>query len=204
MKKGTLIILSLMSFAFLILSLGCNRNNRDTEKAIDYLKNLDSYTCDITMKIQNDKQVINYGGKQFYDKKYGYRFELEKSRILIYKDNKIFIKDLQNGLNYNTDRDFDSLFKLSFIGEYIGMIYTNETLKNSFKKINNEEYQVIHLDIPGNNKNISKSELYIDLKDNSPKYLRILDSKDREKVNIEYSNFKANTELQQELFDVNS
>ncbi|MCT8976432.1 hypothetical protein N4T77_07470 [Clostridium sp. CX1] len=204
MKKGTLIILSLMSFAFLILSLGCNRNNRDTEKAIDYLKNLDSYTCDITMKIQNDKQVINYGGKQFYDKKYGYRFELEKSRILIYKDNKIFIKDLQNGLNYNTDRDFDSLFKLSFIGEYIGMIYTNETVKNSFKKINNEEYQVIHLDIPGNNKNISKSELYIDLKDNSPKYLRILDSKDREKVNIEYSNFKANTELQQELFDVNS
>lgn len=193
-----------MSFAFLILSLGCNRNNRDTEKAIDYLKNLDSYTCDITMKIQNDKQVINYGGKQFYDKKYGYRFELEKSRILIYKDNKIFIKDLQNGLNYNTDRDFDSLFKLSFIGEYIGMIYTNETVKNSFKKINNEEYQVIHLDIPGNNKNISKSELYIDLKDNSPKYLRILDSKDREKVNIEYSNFKANTELQQELFDVNS
>lgn len=49
-----------------------------TEKTIDYLKSLDSYSCDINMKIENDKQTINYTGKQFYDKKYGYRFELDK------------------------------------------------------------------------------------------------------------------------------
>lgn len=193
-----------MSFSFLLFFSGCIKENKNTEKAIDSLKNLDSYTCDITMKIQNDKQTISYNGKQFYDKKYGYRFELEKSRIFIYKDNKIFVKDLQNGLNYNTDREFDSLFKLSFIGEYIGLIYTNETIKNSFKKVNNEEYQVIQLDIPGNNKNINKSQLYINLKDYLPKYLIILDSKGKEKISVEYTNFKANTELQKELFNVNS
>ena len=202
MKKNLLII-SIMSFIFLVLLSGCGKNVKNTEKTIDYLKNLDSYSCDMNMKIQNDKQTINYNGKQFYDKKYGYRFELEKNRILIYKENKIFVKDLQNGLSYDTDKDFDSLFKLCFIGEYIGLIYTNEKVGNSFKNINNEEYQIIHLDIPGNNKNISKSDLYVSLKDNFPKYLIIYDNKGREKINVEYSNFKSNPELQKELFDVN-
>lgn len=191
-----------MSFIFLILLAGCGKNVRDTEKTIDYLKNLDSYSCDISMKIQNDKQIINYNGKQFYDKRYGYRFELEKNRILVYKENKIFVKDLQNGLSYDTDKDFDSVYKLSFIGEYIGLIYTNEKVESSFKNVNGEEYQIIHLDIPGNNKNISKSDLYVNLKDNSPKYLIIYDSKGREKINVEYSNFKSNPELQKELFGI--
>lgn len=204
MKKRLLIISSIVFFIFLTFFVGCTKDVKDTEKAIDYLKNLDTYSCDMTMKIQNDKQVITYTGKQFYDKIYGYRFELEKNRVLIYKENSISIKDLQNGLSYSTDKDFDSLFKLSFIGEYIGLIYTNETLNSSFKNINNEEYQIIHIDIPGNNKNISNSDLYINLKDNSPKYLKIYDSKGKEKINIEYTNFQSNPELKKELFDVNT
>jgi outer membrane lipoprotein-sorting protein len=202
MKKKLIIIISIMSFVFFVFLSGCNKNVKDTEKAIDFLKNLDSYSCDINMKIQNDKQVINYSGKQFYDKKYGYRFELDKSRVLIYKGNNIFVKDLQNGLSYDTDKDFDSVFKLCFIGEYIGLIYTNEKIENSFKNINNEEYQIIHLDIPGNNKNINRSDLYVSLRDDFPKYLIVYDNKDREKINVEYSNFKSNQELQKELFDV--
>lgn len=200
--KRKLLILSIMSFVLLILISGCNKNAKDTEKVIDYLKNLDSYSCDINMKIQNDKQVINYTGKHFFDKKYGYRFELDENRILIYKEDKIFVKDLQNGLSYDTDKDFDSVFKLCFIGEYISLIYTNEKVENSFKNINNEEYQIIHLDIPGNNKNISRADLYVNLRDKFPKYLIVYDSKDREKINVEYSNFKFNPELQEELFDV--
>lgn len=200
--KKKLLILFLMSLTLFVLLLGCNKNVKNTEKAIDYLKNLNSYSCEMNMKIQNDKQVINYSGKQFYDEKYGYRFELDKNRILIYKDNKIFVKDLQNGLSYDTDKDFDSVFKLCFIGEYIRLIYTNEKIENSFKNINNEEYQIIHLDIPGNNKNISKSDLYVNVRDDIPKYLIIYDNKGREKINIEYSNFKSNPELQKELFDV--
>ncbi|MTK12115.1 MAG: hypothetical protein F8N39_08510 [Clostridiaceae bacterium] len=154
------------------------------------------------MKIENDKQTINYTGKQFYDKRYGYRFELDKNRLMVYKDNKILVKDLQSGLKYDTEKDFDSLFKLSFIGEYIGMIYTNEVVKNSSKKIGNEEYQVVHLDIPGNNKNISKAELYINKQSSMPKYVIIYDSKGKKKIDVEYSDFKVNPELQKELFEI--
>lgn len=200
--KKKLLILSIMSFLFLLIFSGCGKEVKNTEQVIDHLKNFDSYSCDVKMKIQNDKQTIEYSGKQFFDKKYGYRFELEDKRILVYKANKIFVKDLQNGLNYDTDKDFDSLFKLCFVGEYIGLIYTNERVESSFKNINNEQYQVIHMDIPGNNKNISKSELYVGLKDNIPKYLVIYDSKGKEKIKVEYSNFKVNPEFQKDLFEL--
>lgn len=201
MEKKPLLIFILI-FVFIVIVIGCGRKNDYTEKTIDYLKSLDSYSCDINMKIENDKQTISYTGKQFYDKRYGYRFELDKSRVLIYKDNKIFVKDLQNGLKYDTDKEFDSLFKLSFIGEYVELIYTNEVVKNSFKKVGDEEYQVIQLDIPGNNKNINKSELYVNKNENLPKYLIIYDSKGRKRVEVEYTNFKSNQELQKDIFDI--
>lgn len=201
MKKKSLLT-TILVFIFIIVFTSCGKKNDDTEKNIDYLKNLDSYSCNINMKIENDKQTINYTGKQFYDKRYGYRFELDKNRLMVYKDNKILVKDLQSGLKYDTEKDFDSLFKLSFIGEYIGMIYTNEVVKNSSKKIGNEEYQVVHLDIPGNNKNISKAELYINKQSSLPKYVIIYDSKGKKKIDVEYSDFKANPELQKELFEI--
>ncbi len=200
--KNKLLIVFAVCFLFLLFIAGCGKNQKSPEKIIEGLKNLDSYSCDMDMKIQNDKQVINYKGTQFYDKKAGYRFELEKNRIMIYKKNKIFIKDLKNGLKYDTDKDFDSVFKLSFIGEYIGLIYTNEKIKTSLKNINNEQYQIIHLDIPGNNKNITRCDLYINVKNEIPKYLIIYDSKNREKIKIDYSNFKCNPELKEELFNI--
>jgi outer membrane lipoprotein-sorting protein len=201
MKKKSLLT-TILVFIFIIVFTSCGKKIDDTEKNIDYLKNLDSYSCNINMKIENDKQTINYTGKQFYDKRYGYRFELDKNRLMVYKDNKILVKDLQSGLKYDTEKDFDSLFKLSFIGEYIGMIYTNEVVKNSSKKIGNEEYQVVHLDIPGNNKNISKAELYINRQSSLPKYVIIYDSKGKKKIDVEYSDFKSNPELQKELFEI--
>ncbi|MBV7271587.1 germination lipoprotein GerS-related protein [Clostridium thailandense] len=200
MGKRLLLIFILITASIVVI--GCGKKNDYTEKAIDYLKNLDSYSCDINMKIENDKQTINYTGKQFYDKRYGYRFELDKSRVLIYKGDKISVKDLQSGLKYDTDKDFDSLFKLSFIGEYVKLLYTNEVIKGSLKKVGNEEFEVIQLDIPGNNKNISKAELYVNKIESFPKYLFIYDSKGKKKIQIEYINFKANEEFQKDIFDI--
>jgi outer membrane lipoprotein-sorting protein len=191
-----------MSFFLFSILIGCGNNEKNSEKVIDNLKNLDSYSCSVDMKIENDKQVISYKGKQFYDKKYGYRFELDNNRVMVYKNNNIFVKDLKNGFKYSTDKNFDSVFKLSFIGEYIGLIYTNEKIKVSLKNIDNEKYQIIHLDIPGNNKNISKCDLYVNIKTEKPRYLNIYDSNNSEKIKIEYSDFNFNPELNKDLFNI--
>ncbi|WP_243186843.1 germination lipoprotein GerS-related protein [Clostridium muellerianum] len=200
--RSKLLILTTMFFLFFLLLSGCKDNGISSEKIINNLKNLDSYSCDIDMKIENDKQVVNYKGKQFYDKRYGYRFELENNRIMIYKDNSIVVKDLKNGFKYSTDKNFDSVFKLSFVGEYIGLIYTNEKIKVSTKIINNKKYEVISLDIPGNNKNISKADLYVDSQNDKPGYLIIYDWNGKEKIKVEYSKFDFNTKLDKSIFNV--
>ncbi|MCH3965870.1 MAG: hypothetical protein LKE46_16775 [Clostridium sp.] len=197
-----LLIIFIMCFAAICVLASCNKRMKNTEDVINYLKDLDSYSCNVKIQIKNDKQNIEYNGTQFYSREYGNRFEIGKDRIMIYKKNKIFVQDLKNGSVYNTEDDFDSLFKLCFIDEYVYLIYTNEKVDNSFKKIYNEEYQVISLDIPGNNKNICKARLYMNSETGSPGYLIIYDSLGDEKVKVEYSNFKQNVKLEKKLFDI--
>ena len=173
------------------------------QKKIYYLKNLSSYSCNVNILIKNDKQQINYNGKQFYDSRYGERFDLDNNRIIVYKESKIYVKDIKRGNSYNIDKNFQSLFKFSFIKEYISLLYTNEKIENSFKKVGNEEYQVINLDIPGNNKNMYKAQLYVNIKDNVPAYVIIYDSKYKKRIEIKYTDFKANVELKEDMFKIN-
>jgi outer membrane lipoprotein-sorting protein len=58
MKKKLLIVL-IVSFVFLIFFVSCGNKEKNTESGIYYLKNLDSYSCNISMKIQNDTQTIS-------------------------------------------------------------------------------------------------------------------------------------------------
>ncbi|MCC9293559.1 hypothetical protein LN736_01550 [Clostridium sp. WLY-B-L2] len=202
MKKKLLMGIGI-SFVLLAIFLFHGRDIQNTEKIIYYLKDLDSYSCNVNIQIENEKQQINYGGRQYYDSRYGERFELGKDRVIVYRGNKIFVKNSDNSGKYSMEKNFNSLFKFCFIEEYISLLYTNEKIDNSFKKVNNEQYQVVHLDIPGNNKNISKAELYVNLKHNTPTYLKIFDSTGRKKVDVEYSDFKANVELSENIFDIN-
>jgi outer membrane lipoprotein-sorting protein len=197
-----LLIGFIMCFIIVFGFTSCTKNSKNPEDTINYLKDLDSYSCNVNIEIQNDKQKLNYMGKQFYDETYGDRFELGKDRIFIYKKDKIYVKDLKNGSTYNTDEDFDGLFKLCFIDKYIYLIYTNEKVDNSFKNVYNKEYQIITLDIPGNNKNICKAQLYIDTTNNNPKYLIIYDSFGKKRVRVEYNNFKQNVKLDKSLFNI--
>lgn len=197
-----LFIVFTICFIGIFIFTSCGKKTKNTEDVINYLKDLDSYSCSVKIQIKNDKQTIKYNGKQFYSKLYGNRFELGKDRVIIYKKDKIFVQDLKNEATYNIDEDFDGLFKLCFIDEYVYLIYTNEKVDNSFKNIYNEEYQVIGLNIPGNNKNIYKAQLYMNSTTCTPKYLIIYDSEGEKRVEVEYNNFKQNLNLQKNLFDI--
>ncbi|AYD41400.1 hypothetical protein D4Z93_02000 [Clostridium fermenticellae] len=153
------------------------------------------------MSMKNDKQTVTYSGKQFYDKTYGLRFNLGNNRIYIYKDENVFVKDLKSNNEYTTRKDSDSIFKLSFVAYYITLLYTDENIKNSFKKLNNEEYQIVSLDIPGNNKNVSSADLYIRLSDKVPKYLYVYGLKGKENIKVEYLSFDPNRKLSKRIFD---
>jgi len=168
MKKCALLLLCFLLMLSSMLT-SCDKRPRDTNDITTYLKNMDSYTTEMNMDVKNDKQTINYKAKQSYLRGGGYKLELNKNRVFIYKnDNKIYVSDKNSGTKYVQSKDFDEVFKLSFIGEYIGLLYTNEEIKYVTKTINNIEYTVIELLIPGNNKNINKALLYVNNKSMLP------------------------------------
>ncbi|MCY6483315.1 germination lipoprotein GerS-related protein [Clostridium aestuarii] len=199
MKKKLVLLITI--FIVMILSLcTCTKKEKDPSKVIQYLKSLNSYTCDVEVHIKNNIQEIDHLCKQFYHKEYGHRLDINKDRVLIYRENDISVKDLNNNSQYTLDKNFDSVYKLSFIGEYIGLLYTNEEIKYSFETIEDKMYQLIYLDIPGNNSNISSAIMYVNLENDFPDKIVIYNRKEKECIRFVYKNFSPNTDIQEEIF----
>lgn len=195
-KKSILFLMLLLIFSSALLT-SCNKKPKNTDDIITFLKNMESYTTEMTMDIKNDKQTINYRAKQAYLRGGGYKLELNNNRVFIYKtDHNIYISDKNNGTKYVQSKDFDEVLKLCFIGEYIGLLYTNEEIKYAIEKINDIEYSVIDLFIPGGNKNINNALLYVNTKSMIPEKLIIYDIKGKEKINITYTNFLPNVKIE--------
>lgn len=161
----------------------------DEYNAIDSLSEIKAYKSDITIEVVNDRETNKYEGFQTYKKDIGYKLDLKDKRSFTFKDDEILVKDKENIKEYTLDKGFDEVFKYGFIGEYIGLIYTNEELEFETETINNSEYFVITTVIPGSNNNICQGSLYYDIKNNRPKKIIIYDNKGRERIIYTYENF---------------
>lgn len=204
MKKILLLCLSFLLLLCSILLTSCNNKPKNTNDIITYLKNMESYTTKMNMAVKNDKQTINYVATQSYLRGGGYKLQLNNNRVFIYKtDEKIYISDKNNGTKYIQSKDFDEVLKLCFIGEYIGLLYTNEEIKYSVETINDIEYSVINLFIPGNNKNVNNAMLYVNSKSMIPEKLLIYDIKGKEKIVITYTDFHPNVKIEPAEFLTN-
>ncbi|MCJ7688070.1 MAG: hypothetical protein MUO60_01890 [Clostridiaceae bacterium] len=193
MKKNRLILSGLLMLLCLLLVTSCNKKPKDTNDITTFLKNIESYTTEMSMDVKNDRQTINYTARQSYLRGGGYKFELNNDRVFIYKtDDNIYVSDKNSGTKYVQSADFDEVFKLSFIGEYIGLLYTNEEIKYAIESDNGIEYTVINLFIPGNNKNINNALLYVNTKNMIPEKMIIYDIKGKEKIHITYTKFLPN------------
>lgn len=198
MKKATVLFTAIL---LIIISFSaCRKKETNPNEAIDYLKALKSYTCDVSIHIKNSVEEREITSKQFYHENYGHRLDIDKNRILLYKKDDIIVRDLNNNLKYTLDKEFDSVLKLSFVDEYIGLLYTDEDIESSFKKIEDRNYQLVQLNIPGNNRNISKAVMYVNLENFHPEKIVIYDIKGNEVLNFMYKNFVANAEIPKEIF----
>lgn len=198
MKRILLIVVGLV-MCFLC---SCGLKNRETKDAASYLKELNSYSVDMDIQVKNDKQKLDYSGRQIYAIGLGYRLELNNNRVMIYKGDKIYVSDMNNKQKYVTDKQFDEVLKLSFLGEYIGLLYTNEDIDRSYEVVNNEQYELIGTSIPSNNRNISYGVLYVKVHGKLPEKLIIYDDKDKETFFITYKNFIPNKNVSRALFDL--
>jgi outer membrane lipoprotein-sorting protein len=200
--KRKLLILAAAFVSLIILFTGCKKGQGDPNKILYFLKNLDGYNTDFVMETKNDKQTITQEGKQFYNKAQGYRLELGQDRVFIYKSDKIYAQDLKNNFKYTLDKEFNNGYKISFINEYIKLLYTNEKIKYDFKDIEGKKYQLIELLIPGGSREMSKAVMYVDTKTGFPEWVFVYDEKENERIKITYKNFVSNPEVNLELFKI--
>lgn len=198
MKKSLLIILVLLVTSFLIS--GCQLKKEAEKDAVGYLKGLNSYSVDTSIEVKNDKQNLNYNARQISALGLGYRLELDKDIIMVYKGDKIYVTDKKTQQKYVTDKQFDEVYKLSFLGEFFGLLYTNDKIDCSYITKDNEEYELVKTSIPTNNRNISYGVLYIRVREKVPTELIIYDLKDKPRLIISYKNFNTNIEVNGALF----
>lgn len=174
-------------------------NSKD-KSVTDHLKALKSYSCDMKITIKNDKQKVEYPCRQYYLCGSGYRLEIDKSRIMIYKENEVHVFDKQNNKAYVKTNKQNDVYELGFIGQYIGMLYTNKNINYSIRKINGAQYATIKIEIPNQNRNAKYAVMYVDIKNNIPYKVIICDEENKEKMEIEYSNFVSNDKIDSTLF----
>lgn len=192
MKKRltyTLFIIAICLTIAVALFIKGRTRTLDEYNVIDSLSEIKAYKSDITIEVVNDRETNKYEGFQTYKKDIGYKLDLKDKRSFTFKGDEILVKDKENIKEYTLDKGFDEVFKYGFIGEYIGLIYTNEELEFETETINNSEYFVITTVIPGSNNNICQGSLFYDIKNNRPKKIIIYDNKGRERIIYTYENF---------------
>ncbi len=195
-KRILLIVLAVFSMA----AVGCVRREKSDKEVVDYFKTIHSYSCQARITISNSRQDINYDCNVFYDSSKGGRIELGQDRVFLYKDNIIEVKDNVSNRIYTVDESFDDLFYLTFINEYIKLMYVNEDTKYFIEETNGQRHQLIELTIPDNNRNMAKAVLYVDTKALVPEKILIYDNKGKERIRFTYLNFTADEELDDKLF----
>lgn len=182
---GSLIVVTIVFFTI----RGMKNSVTEEVQITEYLKNIKAYKSDVIIEMNNSKQNLAYKGKQAYMKNSTYILELEDERVFIFNNDQLAVKDKHNNREYTLSSDFDEVLKYCFIGEFIGLLYTNEEINYSIEQMDNTQCLAIDLLLPGMNKNIHKGVMYIDLKNGLPKEFRILDIKGKEKIKCTYENF---------------
>lgn len=191
-KKLIYTLVAVIAIALIVIASLLMRgktNALDEYNAIDTLKEIKAYKSNITIEVINDKESNKYEGVQTYKRGIGYKLDLNDNRSFTFKGDEILVKDKESTREYTLNKEFDEVFKYGFIGEYIGLIYTNEELKFRTETINNHEYFVIKTLMPGSNNNIYSGSLYYDIENCAPKKIIIYDNSGRERIIYTYENF---------------
>lgn len=191
-KKLIYTLVSVIAIALIVIASLLMKGKTealDEYNAIDTLKEIRAYKSNITIEVINDRESNKYEGIQTYKRGIGYKLDLNDNRSFTFKGDEILVKDRESTREYTLNKEFDEVFKYGFIGEYIGLIYTNEELEFSTETINNHEYFIIKTLMPGSNNNIYSGSLYYDIENCVPKKIIIYDNNRRERIIYTYENF---------------
>lgn len=204
MKRNRLllILLFLIIAAVSIFAAYQRFFNITPEEILDEIKEIDAYSTDVSYTAISSRGEVKYDSTQWYDKTQGTKVEFKDGRINLYKENKIYIKDINSNRQYEMDKDSDQFYKLAFMDEIRKYIVLDNEIKYYYKDINGIRYLMVEFSMLNGNENMDKQLLVIDSEKRVPKELIIYDKKGSERGKIVYSNFKKLKNVDKKLFEI--
>lgn len=195
---GILIIIPIL--IILMIIFGRQMIAPTNEQIIDQIRNIKCYSSQVEYTFKNPKSQFNEKTTQYYDADKGSRIEFEDGyeRVKVYKGGEIKLEGSQDD-EYTIDKDIDVIYPLAFIENILSnpIIGDVEEVKADWGE---GEYLKINIQYNSKNQHLNKAEFYIDKQNKVPVLLKILDSKDKERVIVTYKEFKREKNLEDSLF----
>jgi outer membrane lipoprotein-sorting protein len=192
-----------------LISSACE--GKASEKTIEDVKRelltMEAYSCDVTMKITNNKSTMEYKMKHLYKAPSRYRIEVAepqdlKGQTIIYdgKEAWVYHPDIKTHLKMESFDD--SVQHDAFVGSFIYYFKLLDRAKLEKVKLQNKEYYVLELEIPEDNKYMCKEKLWIEIENSKPYKIEIYGKDNTITAQVLFDNFKTSIKLDDSLFTI--
>lgn len=185
-----LVILGVLITGFLYKQL---KGSESIEKIVkDSLTSL-KYSTDITYTYKNSRGDFTEKGTLEYSKENGAKINIGYVEQ-IFMDDKIeihYFEDKEKGIEdkkYTVDKSYDEFYKYFMLNEINNYLSKDSTVYN--RDESNADIILVEFFTESKNINFNKALLKIDSKNKIVKSLTIYDNKNKERVEVTYSNFK--------------
>lgn len=191
------VFLLMISFTF----YGCNnskQNNNGQDKLHTMLTALKNYEADVTITFFKDtqknvikmKQAVEIGGK--------YKLTVDSPAYLKGYTTKF---DGETILEYNPNTKMNAACKpnearnQTLLSSFIHNYLNTQEVKKDKGTLNDKEVIIFEVDVPGNYKYMVKEKVWFDKNTLSPIKMEIYDVEGNRAIEVEFSNFKHNTQM---------
>lgn len=196
-KKILFLMILLIPFISILLIIMFRHTYAPTnEEIIESIKSIKSYTVEAEYTIKNSKGEYKQETKMYYCKDVGMRIEFDGDRVKIYKDGYINMKDKND--EYELNESIDIVYPLSFYNNLLNNPI--ESIEENEQEWGDTKYLEILVNLPGNNKHLSKAKVYVDKENKKPLVSKIYDNNGKECITIVYKNFEEVKEIDKKLF----
>lgn len=198
--KKILKILTVLGMVLLLFN-GCSEKQEDPNKALAYIKQLDSYMCSGKLEVINDAQNKEYTLNQVYNRGSGNYLKIDDNRQIWFLNDKIIDNDIKRKKVMIQSRVYENIFEWTFLDKYIEKLYSDEKINTKYEDIEGKRCLLVELILCSNNRNLDKAVVYINTEDGNPDKIVIYDGDKNERIKITYDKFEGNAKIRDDFFD---
>lgn len=171
------------------------------------LLKLSTYTCDVTMRVTNNRSTMEYKLKHFYKSPDKYKVEVIapkelQGQVTIYNGSSSYIYHPRINQYLVTENFPGSVEYDAFIGAFMNHIRENDKVIVSSEKEGEKELIVLEFEVSEPNSYMCLEKLWIDAEAIVPIKAEIYGDDGRTSVEVYYYNFVHNPSLEDRDFEI--